>query len=446
MNTPENPSRNNLDQLCKEFGASLPEGARVLDAGSATAPYKHHFAQCKFQTADISGVVTFKCSLTSIPVPDNAFDAILCTQVLEHVVEPDKVLAELFRVLKPGGRILLTTPFFYEEHLIPYDYYRFTSFGLTMLMERAGFKVEATRWLEGYSCTIYYMMTTLLAQMEKLGEADHINLLRPEVERLQEAFLNREIENPIYDVGFPKNHVYQCIKPKRVPATVRTIDRIISERLTYLGPDALNVVSACIESVDIGKLPGDLCEFGVALGGSGILMASQLSDQRRFFGFDVFDTIPPPSERDDPESQIRYKTIASGDSKGIRGDLYYGYRGDLLPTVTKSFEDFGIPMEGGRINLVKGLFDQTFPEIRGLDRIAVAHIDCDWYDPVAFCLEATASRMFSGGYIIIDDFNAWGGARRATLDFLRRNEDFSIIQARPTAVLKRMRGAPDQKV
>jgi ubiquinone/menaquinone biosynthesis C-methylase UbiE len=66
-------------------------------------------------------------------------DAVLSTQVLEHVADPLSVLAEFFRVLKPDGRLWLTAPFVWYLHEEPYDYYRFTSHGLRFLLERAGF-------------------------------------------------------------------------------------------------------------------------------------------------------------------------------------------------------------------------------------------------------------------------------------------------------------------
>jgi O-methyltransferase len=73
---------------------------------------------------------------------------------------------------------------------------------------------------------------------------------------------------------------------------------------------------------------GDVLEFGVALGGSAIVLAGIAGlAHRRFYGFDVFEMIPAPtSEKDDEKSKQRYNLIASGKSEGIGGDLYYGYR------------------------------------------------------------------------------------------------------------------------
>lgn len=77
----------------------------------------------------------------TIPFPDNEFDSAFSSEVLEHVFNPDVILPEILRVLKPGGHLLLTCPFFWPEHEQPYDYARYTSFALKHLMEKNGFEV-----------------------------------------------------------------------------------------------------------------------------------------------------------------------------------------------------------------------------------------------------------------------------------------------------------------
>ena len=70
----------------------------------------------------------------SLPFASEAFDLVLCAEVLEHMKAPSLALAEMRRVLKPGGKLLLTTPFAYPIHYAPTDYYRFTRFGLMHLL------------------------------------------------------------------------------------------------------------------------------------------------------------------------------------------------------------------------------------------------------------------------------------------------------------------------
>ena len=76
----------------------------------------------------------------------------------EHVPDPIAVLREMNRILKKGGRLWLTTPLFFEEHMHPYDFYRYTQHGLSYLATRCGFQPERIAPLEGYSGTLSYQL------------------------------------------------------------------------------------------------------------------------------------------------------------------------------------------------------------------------------------------------------------------------------------------------
>jgi len=159
-----NSSRVYLDQFTRKAALSLPAGSIVLDAGAGKCLYKHHFIHHNYESADFCqidkeyGEITYVCDLTSIPVDSNKYDLILLTQVLEHLPEPEKVLTELYRVLKPGGELWLSAPLFYEEHERPYDYYRYTQYGLSYLVEASGFTIKQLEWLEGYYGTLSYQL------------------------------------------------------------------------------------------------------------------------------------------------------------------------------------------------------------------------------------------------------------------------------------------------
>lgn len=133
---------------------TLLPGSWVLDAGAGASKYRPYFSHCRYETQDFCQYqgelvkylkpIDYVCDLTAIPVPSGVLDAILCTEVLEHVVDPMAVLKEFSRLLKPGGRLLLTAPMLSFLHMEPYHYYAgFTSFWYQYWLPRFGFKVES---------------------------------------------------------------------------------------------------------------------------------------------------------------------------------------------------------------------------------------------------------------------------------------------------------------
>jgi SAM-dependent methyltransferase len=135
-------------------------GGRVLDFGAGSAPYRSLFQCAEYVTVDLpsSGhppehkVAELYYDGHSLPFAAEHFDFVLCSEVLEHVFNLDEVLTELYRVLKPSGRMLLTVPFVWGEHESPHDFARYTTFALNDLLRRRGFEVESlvktTRFVE----------------------------------------------------------------------------------------------------------------------------------------------------------------------------------------------------------------------------------------------------------------------------------------------------------
>lgn len=118
---------------------------RLLDVGCGREPYRELFKNATFYVGldrppdtdpEVGGDGLY------LPFPDACFDAVLSNQVLEHVPDPLRLLRETDRVLKPGGLLLLTTPQTWGLHHEPYDFYRYTKYGLRYLAERVGFEVE----------------------------------------------------------------------------------------------------------------------------------------------------------------------------------------------------------------------------------------------------------------------------------------------------------------
>lgn len=158
-------TRSHLHKLVSEFAATVHAGEMVLDAGAGDSPYRRMFDHCTYEATDICkregkryAHINYICDLTNIPVESDRYDAVLCTQVLEHVPRPEAVLLELARVLRPNGRIWLSTPLSFEEHEVPYDFFRYTQFGLRELFGRAGLHVDRIDWVQGYCGTVAHQV------------------------------------------------------------------------------------------------------------------------------------------------------------------------------------------------------------------------------------------------------------------------------------------------
>jgi SAM-dependent methyltransferase len=135
------------------LASGLENGATVLDYGCADRPYVEFLpAGVHYVGVDLPGNPKADLELApdgTIPVPSGTADLVLSTQVLEHVEDPSGYLAECARVLRPGGKVLLSTHGLMYYHPDPEDYWRWTSAGLRRLLEDQGFAVLESRGLLG---------------------------------------------------------------------------------------------------------------------------------------------------------------------------------------------------------------------------------------------------------------------------------------------------------
>lgn len=120
----------------------------VIDIGCGEKPYADFFDGARYvglnygmddASPDIAG------DAQQLPIKSNCADIVFSTQVIEHVPRPDKLIREAFRVLKPGGVLLLTGPFYWPLHEEPHDFYRFTRYGFEHLLVSTGFEVMSIR-------------------------------------------------------------------------------------------------------------------------------------------------------------------------------------------------------------------------------------------------------------------------------------------------------------
>jgi O-methyltransferase len=149
-------------------------------------------------------------------------------------------------------------------------------------------------------------------------------------------------------------------------------------------------------------IAGDLVECGCARGGSAALIAltlQELGAERCLWLFDTFEGLPAPT-REDPDYDI--------------AKLWTGGCAGSLEEVQSLFARLGV---SDGVEFVPGLFQQSLPA-SPVQEIALLHIDGDWYESVKTCLEHFYDKVTPGGWIQLDDYGYWKGARRAVDEFL----------------------------
>lgn len=135
---------------------------RLLDVGCGNKPYASIFQPYVREHIGIeyspeSGYRGNKADLHAdacyIPLADNSIDTILCTEVMEHLPDPERAVAEFARVLRPQGVLITTAPFFYPIH-DPFDFFRYSPDGLPAMLRRHGLSVEQVEPLSGTAVTL----------------------------------------------------------------------------------------------------------------------------------------------------------------------------------------------------------------------------------------------------------------------------------------------------
>ncbi len=162
------------DKGAKQFAATFGENDLVCDLGSGTSHYNEPVVCVDGFAYDTVNVV---CDLAELPFADDSIDGVISQAVLEHVPDPAVHVAEMFRVLRPGGRVLCFVPFMQPFHASPHDYTRFTVPGLRHLFEK--FTVEATRVAGGPTSALLWTLQEWLAMVGSLGNERAYRMLVP---------------------------------------------------------------------------------------------------------------------------------------------------------------------------------------------------------------------------------------------------------------------------
>lgn len=178
----------NRQAWLKKILVALPAGSRILDVGAGELKNRQHCGHLNYVSQDFcqykgqqegardeglqckswdTSRIDLVSDIASIPSPDASFDAILCSEVLEHVPEPTHALDEFARLLNPGGKLILTAPFASLVHMAPYHYCSgFSRYWYEHHLALRGFKiVELTPNGDWFSCTEQEL--TRLGSMER---------------------------------------------------------------------------------------------------------------------------------------------------------------------------------------------------------------------------------------------------------------------------------------
>lgn len=158
----------------------LPEVAQgsMLEVGCGQMPFYGMYRQRVREvlctdwpnSAHSLRLVDFFSDLSSgLPIQDACVDTLLASDVLEHMSDPSRALAEIFRVLRPGGAALINTPFMYGVHEAPYDFFRYTQYGTRRLGEDAGFIIDRLDTLGGPVCVLADVAGKMLNRVPVIG-------------------------------------------------------------------------------------------------------------------------------------------------------------------------------------------------------------------------------------------------------------------------------------
>lgn len=154
-----------LRQALEQHRSDAP--LHILDYGCGGSPYRTLFPNAvRYVRADLAGTPeidhAFRSDSRLPEIASTSFDLILSTQVLEHVADPAAYLAEALRLLRPGGKLLLSTHGTFPDHGCPHDYWRWTADGLALSLKQAGFsEVTVTRLTCGRRA-VAFMLTQML--------------------------------------------------------------------------------------------------------------------------------------------------------------------------------------------------------------------------------------------------------------------------------------------
>ena len=180
------------------IGKSFVLRGNLLDVGCGEMPYRKYIlensAVKSYSGVDLIGGDEYHKDIrpdfywngVNFPFADSTYDSAIATEVLEHCPDPQVTLKEIFRVLKPGSPLVLTVPFIWPTHESPYDFYRYTPFGLKHQLVKAGFENLELSCLGGWDASLAQVLSLWLKRrkMSKENQKRLFFILKPIIKYL----------------------------------------------------------------------------------------------------------------------------------------------------------------------------------------------------------------------------------------------------------------------
>lgn len=198
----------------------------------------------------------------------------------------------------------------------------------------------------------------------------------------------------------------------------RTV-RIVRPRYTMIKPPRLGVLWELSRRINYEDIEGAIVECGVWNGGSAALMAAAQGKRkllRDIYLFDSFQQLPHPVGKDGEKAHIMYE----------EGTLLGGAPGEVSK-VRDAF--YHLRLSSEHVHIIEGWFENTFPKTP-IPKIALFHIDADWYESVKLCLETYYASVVPGGFIVFDDYGSWEGCKKAVDEFMEARAIHELLRTR----------------
>ena len=160
------------------FDKYIKEGDSVFDIGCGNKPYESYIRSLiknnekeYYQGCDVvqssEHKVDILCDATDISESSEKYDVVICTQVIEHVFDHSKIFEEAYRLLKPGGRFIVSSNFIWENHEAPFDFYRFTADCFNVLLTNSGFDIKESKANGGKWSVLGQLIILILTSRNK---------------------------------------------------------------------------------------------------------------------------------------------------------------------------------------------------------------------------------------------------------------------------------------